>query len=75
MRERSVKEAESEAAKALLHLVTLPLETGVTTQTQLASTNVQDMQHEFDRSREIIADLTLRLTQHTAHFTERVVHK
>ena len=73
-REQSVKEAESEAAEALLTLgdtpTVEPLETGVTTQTELTSTNVQDMQDELDRSREIIDDLTLRLTQHVAPYTE-----
>jgi len=42
----------------------------VATQTELTSTNVQDMQDELDRSREIIDDLTLRLTQQVAPYTE-----
>ena len=70
----SVKEAESEAAEALLTLCDTPtvepVETGVATQTELTSTNVQDMQDELDRSREIVNDLTLRLTQQVAPYTE-----
>ena len=70
-REQSVKEAESEAAEALLTLcdnpTVEPVETGVATQTELTSTKVQDT---HDRSREIIDDLTLRLIQQVAPYTK-----
>lgn len=79
-RKKARREAakEMEVAQSLLLLgeteETIEIETGVAAQTDLTSANLCDMQKQLDDHQQVINNLTMRLTQRVAPFSEDLLH-